>query len=96
MDMSLSKLQEMVKDREARHAAVHGVMKSWTWLSDWKTTILFTNKETEAHKKWMAKECTVYLVAELELYSGFSSVAYSINRRIKWDAEMGVDRILRH
>ena len=30
MDMSLSKLQEMVKDREARHAAVHGVMKSWT------------------------------------------------------------------
>ena len=29
MDMSLSKLQEIVKDREARHAAVHGVTKSW-------------------------------------------------------------------
>jgi len=30
MDMSLSKLQEMVKDREAWHAAVHEVTKSWT------------------------------------------------------------------
>ena len=34
MDMSLSKLQEMVKDREAWRSAVHGVVKSWTQLSD--------------------------------------------------------------
>ena len=34
VDMSLSKLQEMVKDREAWRAAVHGVTKSWTQLSD--------------------------------------------------------------
>ena len=33
--MSLSKLQGVVKDREAWHAAVHGITKSWTWLSDW-------------------------------------------------------------
>ena len=34
MDLSLSKLQVMVKDREAWHAAVHGVAKNWTQLSD--------------------------------------------------------------
>ena len=38
MDINLSKLQEIVKDREAWCAPVPGVINSWTWLSDWTAT----------------------------------------------------------
>ena len=40
MDMDLGKLREMVRDREAWHAAVHGVAKSWTWLGNRTVTTL--------------------------------------------------------
>ena len=41
MDMSLSKLWEIVKDREAWRTAVHEIPENWTWLSDWTTTTRF-------------------------------------------------------
>ena len=48
MDMSLRKFQEMVKDREACHATVHGVAKIQTWLGDWTT-------------RWRLNHCSVQI-----------------------------------
>ena len=57
MDMSLSELREVVMDREAWSAAIHGVAKSWTWLSDWTELNWTLLKKGKLLKevKWISK-----------------------------------------
>ena len=52
MNMTLSKLWELVMDREAWHAAVHGVANSWTGLSDWTELNLIAAKPGSQNTKW--------------------------------------------
>ena len=54
MDMSLTKIREMVKDRKGWHAAVHGVAKSQTWLSDWMD-LTDWKSTTWTEKSWWVK-----------------------------------------
>ena len=48
MDMNLSKLQELVKDREAWYAEICGITKSQTWLSEWTELNEYKEKETDS------------------------------------------------
>ena len=72
MDMSLSKLRELVIDREAWHAAVHGVTKSQTQLSNW----------TELMPLWYRASLIAQLVKNPPAMQ--ETLGYSWVRKIRW------------
>ena len=97
MDVSFSELQELVMDREAWRAVIHGVAKSWTRLSDWTelnwtrmfTTALFKipghGSHLNIHQQRNGKRSGIYTHSGilLSLLQKFGWI-YTVSHRVKW------------
>ena len=100
MDMSLGKLRELVVNREAWHAAVHAVTKSWTRLNDWtelKGYMITQHFETDNTALWtpLLKKNTAYLEINEKEWSSIKDTVWLLETVVSLtlnpDEESGVD-----
>ena len=76
-DMSLSKLRELVMDKETWHAAVHGVSKNWTWLSDSTELTCMYSLKKEKYMQIFGVQIHVVQMLTALLYKKVFLTAYS-------------------